>query len=208
MQGALCCIILLFCESASAWHLSARSWALALPAGRGYALPSLTKPLALRVPSPPLARAPDPADDPVDAKLLAADVTLIFAFSFARTLSNILISPTFEGWLAPIRADPQRLATTLTFAASLSLTWVAIGVAFGNFSPGVDVESTRRVGPAATARGFAAVAAAWFALASCVAAGGVNAPALALTPANLQALVGVGILLVAWRSVVADITLR
>ena len=52
----------------------------------------------------------------VDEKLVAADVTLFFAFCFSRALSNVLTSPDFPGWLAPIEADPVRLETTLFFA--------------------------------------------------------------------------------------------
>ena len=53
-----------------------------------------------------------------DAAVCADSETRVrcVCLSFWRTLSNILTSPDFPGWLAPIRTDADRLSTTLEFA--------------------------------------------------------------------------------------------
>ena len=145
----------------------------------------------------------------IDQKLVAADTTLIFAFSFARTLSVILTSPEFPGWLAPIRTDPVRFSTTLSFAGSWALAWFLSGLLLDAFAPGVDDESMRRVGPVGALRCFAAAAA--LIGGAAVVAALVCAPELPpawlqLSLDNAAGALGVGLALVAWREVVAPYT--
>ena len=96
-------------------------------------------------------------EEEVDLKLVAADATLIFAFSFARTLSTILASPDFgtaaePGWLAPIRTplDPdfnfERASACLYFAGEWAVCWIAAGVLLATFASG-SADSTRLCGP-------------------------------------------------------------
>ena len=80
--------------------------------------------------------------------LLAADVTIIFAYSFSRTLISILVSPEFAargGWryefesllIAPLAATPEenaRLQATIAFATVSASLWVANGVLFNAFT--------------------------------------------------------------------------
>ena len=149
--------------------------------------------------------------DEIDAKLLAADATLIFAFSFSRTLSNVLSSPDFPGWFAPIQADPQRLSTTMYFAGEWAVAWIAAGLVCGAFAPGVDEESMRRVGPrgALTTYVFAGALLGGTAFAvteSCAQNLGLVPPPLQITTENAFASLGIGLCLVAWREVVAPYT--
>ena len=96
-------------------------------------------------------------EEEVDLQLVAADATLIFAFSFARTLSTILASPDFgtaaePGWLAPIRTplDPdfnfERASACLYFAGEWAVCWIAAGVLLATFASG-SADSTRLCGP-------------------------------------------------------------
>ena len=59
--------------------------------------------------------------------LVVADVTLTLAFTFSRTLAQILSSPSFAGWLAPVSLEPGRFEATMAFAGECSLLWVAAG---------------------------------------------------------------------------------
>lgn len=145
----------------------------------------------------------------VDNKLLAADTTLIYACSFARTLSNILLDPSFPGWLAPIRSDPDTLWATLNLAGLWATLWILAGVALQAFSPGVDAESTQAVGPAGALRTFAAAGLCWLIVSGTLTAvSEVAFTPLQLTASNIEAAAGFGIVLIAWRSLLADITLR
>jgi hypothetical protein len=51
-------------------------------------------------------------------------VSIIFSFAFARALGSVLLSPNFEGWLAPINVEPIRFSETIAFAGYASLLWV------------------------------------------------------------------------------------
>ena len=156
---------------------------------------------AQRHPSPQLVA------NGIDEKLVAADVTLIFAFAFARTLGQILTSPTFPGWLAPITADPVRLGTTIQFASLWTLFWVLAATVADAFDPGVDQEARRNIGPASAGRAFALAAALY-----ATAAGGVSAtfgpdllpPALQLDLNNMEGGLGLGLSLAAWRAVLQE----
>ena len=119
-----------------------------------FVVPPAAGRLTLARPSPPESRSPTVRLSEVNTKLLAADATLVFAYSFARTLANVLIAPDFPGWLAPVTADPLRLSTTVGFAGSWALAWACSGLLLGAFSASLDEESTRRVG----ARGAATAA--------------------------------------------------
>jgi hypothetical protein len=147
-------------------------------------------------------------DKLVDERLVAADVTLIFAFGFARTLSVVLLSPDFPGWLAPIETDVGRLSTTLNFAGEWSLAWFAAGLACDTFAPGIDEESMRRVGPVGAGRCFLLAATGLLAVAlfADIATPGLPPPALQITVENVAASLGIGLALVAWRELVASLT--
>ena len=149
---------------------------------------------------------------PIDTKLLAADVTLIFAFSFARTLCNILISPDFPGWAAelqePLSADPERLAATINFSGIWASAWSASALALGAFTADLDEASVRRVGAVGAAQSFAVAAGglgtaaiAWPAVLGDVAP---PPPALLLSTDNALGALGLGAGLVAWRSLLAE----
>ena len=141
----------------------------------------------------------------VDTKLLAADATIVFAYSFCKTLCTVLISPEFEGWFAPMRADPGRLSDTLNFASLWAAAWISACIALDAFAPGVDEESTRLVGPMSALRCFAVSTALVCALGLAV-PDGVFRP-LEFTLENSAAAFGIGTCLVAWRKLVADISL-
>ena len=147
------------------------------------------------------------AVEDVDTKLVAADVTLIFAYSFARTLFTILASPDFEGWLAPVRSDPVRLEATVGFASSWAVAWLACGLALGSFARGVDDASTARVGTRGALNCFAAAAICWFALALGLPSEVEpvsRALGVVFSADSATAAVGLGGCLVLWRRVLAD----
>lgn len=77
-----------------------------------------------------------------DPQLAALDVSVIFAFSCARALGSVLISPDFEGWLAPISVEPIRFSDTLGFASYCSLLWVLGTLSVDGYS-GLAIEDTR-----------------------------------------------------------------
>ena len=146
----------------------------------------------------------------IDSKLLVADTTLVFAFSFARTLANILVSPDFEGWLAPVNADPVKLAATVGFAGAWSAAWCIAGVLLNTFDPGVSEESIRRVGPRGATSCFALAFAFWCipSLVAIATGDAMTVPLpqeLCLSVENVEAALGIGIGLIAWRALLADV---
>ena len=145
----------------------------------------------------------------IDLKLAAADSTLIFAFSFARTLSEVLMSPEFPGWLAPITADPLRLSTTMNFAGGWAAAWAVACLYLDTFAAGVDDDSMRRIGPLGAVKSFALAVtllggAAFTAQELCSPA--LAPPFLRLTLENVSASLGIGLALIAWRELVAPYT--
>ena len=141
----------------------------------------------------------------VDTKLLAADTTLIFAYSFARTLGTVLSDPAFPGWLAPIRSDPDRLANTFNFASSWAVAWIAAALLTGAFTTGLD--DGERVGLKGAALTFLAASAFWCGAAllqGALAGGGdvtlLPVPALSLSVETGEAAIGVGSCLLVWRA--------
>ena len=116
---------------------------------------------------------------------------------------EILLSPDFPGWLAPVTADPVRLSTTVGFAGSWALAWVSAGLVLGAFGTGPGDEG--RVGPRGAAAAFATAAAGWTAVAAAAALLLPDAPpALALSASNGEAALGIGVVLLAWRQLYAD----
>ena len=157
-------------------------------------------------------------EEEVDLKLVAADATLIFAFSFARTLSTILASPDFGtaaelGWLAPIRTplDPdfnfERASACLYFAGEWAVCWIAAGVLLATFASG-SADSTRLCGPegALQCAGLSTAFLAAFVLAaSALCAPELPPAALRLTLDNVAGSLGIGITLVAWRKLLLEL---
>jgi hypothetical protein len=164
---------------------------------------------------PPVCMQPE---EEVDSKLVAADATLIFAFSFARTLSTILVSPDFgtaaePGWLAPIRTplDPdfnfERASATLYFAGEWAVCWIAAGVLLATFASG-SADSSRRCGPEGALRcaGLSTAFLAAFVLAaSAICAPGLPPASLQLSLDNVAGSLGIGITLVAWRKLLLEL---
>ena len=70
-------------------------------------------------------------DDPL---LISSEVSIIFAYAFARALCTVLIDSDFPGWAAPVSAEPVRLGHTFTFAAGCSSLWVSGGLLTGGFA--------------------------------------------------------------------------
>ena len=143
----------------------------------------------------------------IDTKLVAADATLIFAFSFTRTLGIILTDPNFPGWFAPITADPVRLSSTILFASLWASSWSASGIALGAFAPGVGSDAIKSVGAGNAARCFALASALYAATA--LVATGACAPDMPPAPLrinldNAVAAVGVGLSLGGWRAFLAE----
>lgn len=166
--------------------------------------PSLRPHVALR----PAERHPAPqlcAPRGLDEKLVAADVTLIFAFSFARTLGTILTSPTFPGWLAPITADPVRLGTTIQFASLWTVFWVLASTFTGAFDPGIDAQARSNVGPVSAGKTFALATALYAAACTGVSIfSEFQPPALQLDLNNVEGALGLGLSLAAWRAVLQE----
>lgn len=96
-----------------------------------------------------------PEDIQLNAKLAIGDVVLIFAFSFAKTLGDIILSPTFPGWLAPARTDPKRLSATFGFADGWVACWIAACFLTNAFPPPFlqtedsTTQAITRIGPTA-----------------------------------------------------------
>ena len=151
------------------------------------------------------------SDNAIDSKLIAADATLIFAFSFARKLCSILLSPDFPGWWQelqePLSAEPQGLIDTLNFAGTWALSWTGSALVIGAYTPDLDEQSVRRVGPVGAGYSFGlacgvciSAALAWPSL-----LGDLSVPpALDLTLDNAEAAIGLGAGLIAWRALLAE----
>lgn len=75
-------------------------------------------------------------------QLAAVDVTIIFSYSFARALGLVLLSPEFEGWLAPISVEPVRFMNTIAFASWCTFLWL-LGAGFSGGFAAVATESPR-----------------------------------------------------------------
>ena len=194
-----------------AGKLALSSWPLAMqsPSRR---MQSLSRRMRSR---PPVCIQPK---EEVDLKLVAADATLIFAFSFARTLSTILVSPDFgtaaePGWLAPIRTplDPdfnfERASATLYFAGEWAVCWIAAGVLLATFASG-SADSTRRCGPEGALQcvGLSTAFLSVFVLAALAIFAPALPPAsLQLSVDNVAGSVGIGIMLVAWRKLLLEL---
>ena len=171
-------------------------------------------PLCMRS-RPPVCMQPE---EEIDLKLVAADATLIFAFSFARTLSTILVSPDFgtaaePGWLAPIRTplDPdfnfERASATLYFAGEWAVCWIAAGVLLATFASG-SADATRRCGPEGALRSAGlstAFLAAFVLAASAIFTPGLPPASLQLSLDNVAGSLGIGITLVAWRKLLLEL---
>ena len=144
--------------------------------------------------------------DGIDVKLLAADATLVSAFTFARTLGTILMSPSFPGWLAPITADPVRLSTTVQFASVWTVFWVLAAAAFDAFDPGVSDQARGNIGPANAAVAFGGAAMLYVITAAVLSgvAPELQPIALRLNLENAVGGLGLGLSLFAWRAVLQE----
>ena len=146
--------------------------------------------------APAIAMQSDPDDGIELPLLLATDVTLIFAFACARTLSQILLSPSFPGWSAPVAVEPGRLAATFGFAGACSVLWCAAGLVTRGYSiPAnayADAASTTMARTVACFVGFYTLL------------GAVGFPATPLSIDQVGAAVGLALGLAAWRWSYAD----
>lgn len=124
--------------------------------------------------------------------LLVADVTLILTFAFARTLALILSSPSFPGWLAPIRVEPGRLAATMNFAGTASLLWVSVALVVGGYSVASNAD-------AAEAGKTAASTSAGFICAYVLASTAGLIPGMPLSIDQMGAVIGLAFGLATWR---------
>lgn len=153
-------------------------------------------------------------------RLLVADITFIFAFSFARALSTILLEPSFEveSWLAPPRVEPVRLSETLMFAGLCSSLWMASGVVSGAFSMAATADPQAATSNAARTCvgcgglyllggliGALAIGACSGAL--CAEASPLYGLAPTLAADQLEGLLGLGLVLILWRRTYADLFL-
>ena len=168
---------------------------------------TLQRPQSRRLQRPahlvPRARQTILQEPGVDTKLLAADTTLIFAYSFARTLCNVLLAPDFPGWLAPIQADPIRLSNTFNFASSWAIAWISAALLTGAFGTGIN--DMQRVGLRGAAITVSIAAAIWFSAAFIQDAlvgneGALLIPALSCSLETGQAALGIAASLLVWRT--------
>ena len=150
-------------------------------------------------------------------RLLAAEVTLIFAYSFARTLVAIVSSPDFAaagGWLAPVvPAEPVRFGQTLLFAGTASSLWVVAGLWLGAFTLAENATPDQAVRVAARVSLVCGCAYVAIAAAGSVALGGALCDGLplcarqgdpALSPDDCASLLGLSVGLGLWRRTYAD----
>jgi hypothetical protein len=149
----------------------------------------------------PRAASPRLQNSPISTKLLAADVTLIFAFSFSRTLTKVLLDPAFPGWLAPIRADSVRLSDTLNFASSWAVAWILAALTTGAFAMGAG--DAERVGTRGALVTFSAAAVLWFGIAlvqgSLASETPLPLPALSVSIDTGEAALGIAASMMTWR---------
>ncbi|KAL1504360.1 hypothetical protein AB1Y20_010766 [Prymnesium parvum] len=124
--------------------------------------------------------------------LLAADVAIIFVFAIARTLAQLLASPDFAGWLAPVEVDAPRLAATLGFAGACGAVWAGAGLATGAYTVGANRDARRATRTAVRS------AAAFLGICLLTGAAG-GAPFAPLSIDRVGALLGLAAALVAWR---------
>jgi len=150
-------------------------------------------------------------------RLLVADVTFIFAFSFARALSTILLEPSFEAasWLAPPSVEPVRLSETLMFAGLCSSLWMASGAVSGAFSMAATADPEAATSNAALTcvgcGGLYTLGGLIGALAIGACTGALCAsPLYGLAPTvavdQVEGLIGIGLVLILWRRIYADLT--
>jgi hypothetical protein len=66
-------------------------------------------------------------------ELLVADILLLVAFSVYKQLTAIILCRTFPGWLAPLSFNPSRILELLSFAGTLTGTWLAVGLLVGAY---------------------------------------------------------------------------
>lgn len=124
--------------------------------------------------------------------LVIADVAIIFVFILARALSNILSSPDFPGWLAPIQVNTDGLSANLGLANACAALWVGASALVGGYTVAVNGDGKRAL--------VAATKAAGAFLILCFLIGGANLPPFA--PLSVQqgsAICVLAAALIAWR---------
>ncbi|KAL3909288.1 MAG: hypothetical protein SGPRY_009481, partial [Prymnesium sp.] len=124
--------------------------------------------------------------------LLAADLAIILTFALSRTLSLILSSPDFPGWLTPVQLDEGRLASTLGFAYFCSFIWAAVGLAARGYTIAANLDARSATRTALlNAAGFVSL---------CWLVGAAGIPPFAPLSADvIGAVIGLAVGLIAWR---------
>jgi len=149
-------------------------------------------------------------DDPL---LISSEVSVIFAYAFARALCTVLIDSDFPGWAAPVSAEPVRLGHTFTFAAGCSSLWVSGGLLTGGFAYSTVCDERTAAVSGARVAAASLLLYLLFAFCSSIALGACvdpfcadaalweqpSARLLSITPELLLGALGVGLSLCAWR---------
>jgi hypothetical protein len=69
-------------------------------------------------------------------ELIVGDVLALFLFCLYKQIMAIVMSPSFEGWLAPIPFNPLRFEELLGFIITVAGTWVATSMVVGDYQAG------------------------------------------------------------------------
>ena len=67
-------------------------------------------------------------------ELLIGDMLGLVVFATQKQIFSIVLSPNFEGWLAPLRFNPLRFEEYFSLVVTLCGTWFAAGILLGAYT--------------------------------------------------------------------------
>ena len=76
-------------------------------------------------------------------ELLVGDTVGIISFATYKQIAAIVISPTFEGYLAPLQFNPIRFEEFFNFTITITATWAAAGILLGAYTSAASSDTQR-----------------------------------------------------------------